>query len=352
MANCQDLNVYKERTSKKFMIRAIISLLASVLTAVQAILLYTRGEGVCFNNGCEIVDSLTTVSPLAFNIAGFLYFQTLFWLLLKGRGGSDYWHKMARLLLLAGLVAEAVLIFFQYRIAMVFCSYCLIIFSFILLLNLLCGLRQIFRGVVLFAAVIIACFGLRFESAGGKGRSLTAGSVARLAGQENGTERYLFFSSTCSYCEKIIDSIRESNNCTIRFNPIDRLPAFQLEGAEFSAEYDPAINADFLRNLSITGVPALVAADKEKTLVLQGERQIMQYLDDNCRPERARPETREMDYGGSSRIAPSYDFSSGTSGGSGEPAGGSGQPAPDGSCPVAVDCEPADSEKNQGEDNR
>lgn len=327
------------------MIRAIISFLASGLTAVQAILLYTKGKGVCFNNGCEIVDSLTAVSPLVFNIAGFVYFQALFWLLLAGRNGSDYWHKLARLLLLAGLVAEAVLIFFQYRIAMVFCSYCLIIFAIILLLNLMCGLRQTVRGAVLFAAVLVAAFSLRFESATGKAPSLAAGSVAMLAGEKDGTDRYLFFSSTCSYCEKILDSIREGNSCTFRFNPIDQLKAFQLEGAEHFTAYDPAINAKYLQNLSITGVPALVVADKEKTLVLQGDRQIMQYLDDNCRPERALPETKEMDYGGSSRIAPPYDFSSGTSGGSGEPA-------PDGSCPVAVDCEPAESEKNQGKDNR
>lgn len=315
------------------MIRAIISFLASGLTGVQVFLLYTEGKGVCFNEGCEIVDSLTTFSPLAFNIAGFLYFQTLFWLLLKGRSGSEYWHKLARLLLLTGLTAEAVLIFFQYRIAMVFCSYCLVIFSIILLLNLLCGLRQIVRGAVLFAAVFLACFSLRFETAAGRGASLAAGSVARLAGEEDGTERYLFFSSTCSHCEKILDSIREGNRCTFRFNPVDRLTAFQLEGVELAAGYDPTINAVFLQNLSINGIPALVAVEKEKTLVLQGERQIMQYLDENCRPEK-----KEIDYGGSSRVI--------------QPFGGDFGGQQDGSCPVAADCEPEKPGATPGKDNR
>ena len=59
------------------MIRATIAFLASVLTAVQAFSIYIQGQALCFNNGCAIVDSLTTVSPLFFNIAGFLFFQIL-----------------------------------------------------------------------------------------------------------------------------------------------------------------------------------------------------------------------------------------------------------------------------------
>lgn len=316
------------------MIRAIIAFLASGLAGVQAFLLYTQGKGVCFNDGCEIVDSLTTVSPLVFNIAGFIYFQLVFWLLLKGRGGSEYWHKLARLALLAGVASEAVLIFFQYRIAMVFCSYCLVIFSIIVLLNLLCGLRQLVRGAVLFAVVMLACFSLRFEAAGGQGPSLTAGSVARLTGREDGTERFLFFSSTCEYCEKILNSIRTENTCAMRFNPVDRLTAFQLAGAEHFATYDPAINAKFLQNLSVTGVPALVTVEPNRTLVLRGEQQIMRYLDENCRP--ARPEPGD---GGSSPIEPS--LGSGTSSDAGGVPGG----REDGSCPVAAECEPADSGK-------
>lgn len=45
------------------MIRAIISFLASILTAAQAVFLYTGAKGLCFNDGgCEIVDRMTNVS--------------------------------------------------------------------------------------------------------------------------------------------------------------------------------------------------------------------------------------------------------------------------------------------------
>jgi hypothetical protein len=215
------------------MIRATIAFLASVLTAVQAFLIYINEEAICFNTGCEVVDSLTTISPLYFNLVGFVFFQVLFWCLLWGRDGSVHWHKLARLLLLAGLCAEAVLVFFQYAIATVFCSYCLIILLFIVLLNILSGPRQIFRGIVLYSAVTAACFSLQFRTVS-SGMSLDEGSMAMVTGEKNGAELYLFFSSTCAYCEKVIEALKQDNSCTVRFNPIERIENFDFPDVVFS----------------------------------------------------------------------------------------------------------------------
>jgi hypothetical protein len=276
------------------MIRAIIALLASVLTAVQAFSIFIQGETLCFNSGCAIVDSLTTVSPLYFNITGFVFFQILFWCLLWGRDGSELWHKFAKLLLLAGLCAEAVLVFFQYSIATVFCSWCLVVLSFIILLNVLSGPRQIFRGIVLFSAVVIACFALQFRTAPGSGGSLDGGSMAMVTGEEKEVKLYLFFSSTCAHCEKIIDALREENNCTVRFNPVERIEDFSFPGAKSFAEYNPAINLSFMKNLSIKEIPVLVAIEERSALVLRGEQPIFKYLDETCR------EAKAIDYSGSS----------------------------------------------------
>lgn len=281
------------------MIRAIIALLASFLTALQAFAIYINGQTLCFSSGCAIVDSLTTVSPLYFNLAGFLFFQILFWCLLWGRDGSEHWHKLARLLLLAGLCGEAVLLFFQYTIATVFCSYCLVICSFIVLLNILSGPRQIFRGIVLFSAVMIACFSLQFREAGGSGESLDEGSMAMVAGDKKEAKLYLFFSSTCAYCEKVIESLREENLCTVRFNPIERIETFTFPGVEYAAEYHPQININFMKSLSMNEIPVLVAMKEQTTLVLKGEQQIRQYLDDNCR------ENEAVDFSGTSSTKPS-----------------------------------------------
>ena len=126
------------------MIRAIVAFLASVLTGVQAFLIIAGRDGICLNEGCEVVDSIPKLPPLYFNIAGFVFFLVLSWCFLKGRRGSKYWHQFAKILLLAGCAAEGVLFFYQYSIVSVFCSYCLIILSIILLLNILSGLRQLF----------------------------------------------------------------------------------------------------------------------------------------------------------------------------------------------------------------
>lgn len=285
------------------MIRAIIAFLASIFTAVQIVLIYTKRKGLCFNNGCEVVDSLTTVSPFFFNIAGFFFFQTLFWCLLWGRNGSEYWHKLARLLLLASLATEAVLIFFQYSVAGVFCSYCLAVFSIILLLNILCGLRQIFNGAVLFFAVILTCFSLQFSASTGSGGSLDGGSIAMVAGEREGPRLYLFFSSTCSHCEQVVETLREENNCTIRFNPVERIDGFSFPGSEVYTEYDPTVNFNFMKSLSINEVPVLVAREEQSSLVLKGEVMIREYLDENCRNKMVE------DYSGStSAVLSGYDF--------------------------------------------
>ncbi len=304
------------------MIRAIIAFLASAFTAVQTFFLYRGEKGICFNSGCEVVDSLTTVSPLYINIAGFLFFQAVFWCLLWGRKGSEYWHKVARLLLLTGLATEAVLIFFQYSIAAVFCSYCLVVFSIIVLLNILCGLRQIFCGAVLFFAVIVTCFSLQFRTATGSGTSLDAGSIAMMAGEKEDTELYLFFSSTCSHCEKIIDFLRQENHCTVRFNPVERIDTFTFPGANL-LEYNPTVNFNFLKSLSLKEVPVLVAREQHSALVIKGELMIREYLEENCRNEKVE------DYSGTTSTTElsGYDF---------QPT--LGTPTDDG-CMLATDCD-------------
>ncbi len=303
------------------MIRAAIAFLGSILTALQAFLIYINKETICFSSGCEIVDSLTTISPLYFNLAGFVFFQVLFWCFLWGRDGSVHWHKFARLLLLAGLCAEAVLVFFQYAIATVFCSYCLVILSFIVLLNVLSGPRQIFRGIVLYSAVTAACFSLQFRTAS-SGMSLDEGSMAMVAGETKGAELYLFFSSTCVYCEKVIEALKEGNSCIVRFNPIERIDNFDFPGATFSAEYNAEVNVNFMKSLSIKEIPVLVVKEQQQTFVLRGEQRIREYLDETCL------EKKEVDYGGTSSVEPTdYNFF---------PGAGNQQ---DNACTVETDCD-------------
>lgn len=286
------------------MIRAIICFLASVLTALQVFFLHTGVKGLCFNDGCEIVDSMTNVSPLFFNIAGFFYFQALFWLFWRGRNGLEYWHKLARLLLLAGLAAEAVLVFFQHTIATVFCSYCLVVGAVIVILNLCCGLRQLLRGVVISSAVLTACYSLQFDHpAKAGGTSLDSGSMAMLSGKKENGRLYLFFSASCSHCEKVIEDIGSDTMCTVRFNPIEKIEKFAVREAILFTDYDPKVNRAFLQGLAINEVPLLVAKDEEQILVLKGEKRIREYLQKTCR------QSSSLDPSGTSKsMSPGYKY--------------------------------------------
>lgn len=305
------------------MIRLFVAFLASVLTGVQTYLIYTRGKAFCLTGGCEIVESLTLVPPLYFNAAGFLFFQVVFWCLLWGRKGSLYWNKFARILLMAGLMAEAVLVFFQYSIAQAFCSYCLLVASCIVLLNIFCGLRQIFRGIILSSAVLAACFSLQFNPGGSKATPLEAGSIASVDGKPGRPALYLFFSATCPHCEAVIEALDGENVCGVHFNPIEILDVFTFPEAEYYSGYEPAVNLGFLKNLSLKEVPVLVAVGKENTQVISGRTSILDYLGEQCRPDVT------IDYSSGTDFSSTIDYT--------EPS--SYLPVEDEGCSVEEDCE-------------
>lgn len=267
------------------MIRVIVALIASVITGVQTYLIYTQGQGYCFNKGCEIVESLTVVPALYFNVAGFLYFQLVFWCLFWGWKGSEYSAKFARIMLMAGLMAEAVLVFFQHSIAQAYCSYCLIVCGCIVLLNLLTGLRQIFRGLILATAVFVACFSLQFNVGGGGAQPLEDGAIAHAAGESDRPSLHLFFSATCPHCEEVIEYLGGENVCGVYFNPIEALDSFEFSGAELMSDYDPSVNLGFLKNLSIKEVPVLVAREEGGMQVITGKSRILAFLGEECRQE-------------------------------------------------------------------
>jgi uncharacterized membrane protein len=264
------------------MIRALVAFLGGILTATQALLIVVGREGICLNEGCGIVDSFPKLPPLYFNIAGCVFFFILSWCFLKGRKGSENWHQFAKVLLLAGLAGEGVLLFFQYSIVTAFCSYCLIIFSTILFLNILCGVRQLFTSVTIFIAVFAMLSTLELRGESSSNMSIDAGTYARIGEESDGSQMYLFFSETCEHCENIISILDGDNRCNIRFNPIDRIDHFSLPGSRRLSEYDPRVNTLFLKSLDIKEIPVLVAREQERTVVLGGEGGIKKYLTDEC----------------------------------------------------------------------
>ena len=298
----------------------LVSLAGMALTAAQIVYSSIHGEILCLNEGCQIVERLTRVPPVLFNLAGALYFTGIFWFLWRGRDGQRRWLNLARLLLLAGMAAEGVLVAFQHYISEAFCSYCLVIFGCILLLNILAGARQLLLASTAFAAVLLAFSSLQFKAVG-DGATLAAGSMAEIGRKGTSAQLYLFFSSSCPHCEEVIATLDAGMTCNIRFNPVEKVGALRLPGVLALPSYQTEVNGAFLKSLAIEEIPVLLAESGREMTILRGKQRILAYIAENCRKATVPDATS-----GTSPARPSADLKY-------------GQPATqDESCSVNNDC--------------
>lgn len=264
----------------------ILSLVGCALTGLQAFLILYQGDGICLNQGCEIVDSLTRIPPLYFNIAGFLFFLLVSFGISQARKGSELWQRFTGLLLLAALAAEAVLICFQYLITDIFCSYCLIVFSLIVLINIFMGLKQTFRGIFIFSAACLAFASLDFTIEHESEFTLDDGTLASFNTDASDRQLYLFFSSTCDHCEEVLGVMKDELSCNVKFHPVDQVTSFTFPNITPSRSYDPQVNVDFLKHLGIKEIPVIADINQTKTVILTGQKAIVEYLRDYCQPKR------------------------------------------------------------------
>ncbi|MBM9519460.1 hypothetical protein JWG39_06455 [Desulforhopalus vacuolatus] len=268
------------------MIRTFLSFLAAVASGIQVWLIITKGEGFCLNDGCDVVERLTTIPSLYFYGLGAFFFALICLCSAVARfAESEIADKCVGYMLTAGMAAEGVLIFFQYSVAHAFCGSCLMVFAFIVLLTLFSGMDQIMRGLIAFCAVLIAAFALQFD-AGGTGKSFTFGTMATYTEEGNEKTITLLFSETCPHCEKVLDYLQEESSCNVRFNPIEkRTKPFIFAGALKKSSYDPTANIGFMRSIGVGSIPLLIAPGgrEMKYEILNGTNQILPWLERNCR---------------------------------------------------------------------
>ena len=282
-------NLYRQFQEQPLLVRLtlVIALAGSLLTLVQIILLESGLDGICFSGGCEIVDSQTKIPPLFFNFFGLVFFQAVFWGVWAGRRSEEL-QFYVRMLLLAGLAAEGVLVSFQYVVVESFCTYCLIIFSLVALLNLLRGLRQAVTGAAIFVAVVISFATLQFTTATSESiatgiNDLEKGAYAVLTGEVKKPKLVLFFSSTCPHCEKVIESMQQGATCTVSFNPVSKVTKFPLTTLVTNEHYDVGVNRAFMMSLGQKSIPVLLVQQQKHIQLISGGNAIMNYLDESCR---------------------------------------------------------------------
>lgn len=257
--------------------------LGALGAAVQASLIVARGEAICLNEGCRVIDGLTRVPTLYINLAGLGFFIAAA-ALIRLSTNSKPAQVLYGVLLLAGIGAEGVLFGYQAFVAKAYCSWCLIVFALVALLNLLGGLRQALRAAAVFAAVLVAFSALRFgvvQPAPGS-RALDGGTWATRPCAAPAKQLYLIFSSTCPHCAEVLRTLESCNSCNFHFNPVDQIAGLDLPGVVRSASYDPGVNRGLLALLGIEEVPVLLAPGPEGVSVIRGEKRILAYIRAEC----------------------------------------------------------------------
>ena len=262
----------------------LLALSASLVIAVQIIYSLVNGSAICPNEGCELVERLTVLSPLYFNILGLLFFQFVYWSLRFYKNKSSGSLDITGLLLLAGFAVEGVLLAYQLFVAHVVCSYCILIFLFVVILNLVYGRKQIISGVTVVIAIIFSFSLLTFLPARVSSQlySLESGSYGVKSCATPAKEIFLIFSSDCSHCIKVINALDNCNSCDFYLNPVEKLDTFRVNGFELKASYTPEVNRLMLAMLGINEVPVLVVKSTAGFSFIKGEDKILNYVRRAC----------------------------------------------------------------------
>lgn len=269
---------------KKYEIMRIIALSASILTAFQAIINLITGSSLCPDAGCKVVESLTLISPLYLNILGFIFFQVVFWLLHHLKSTSRYDSNLIGLVLLLGLTFDSALLGFQIFVVHSLCSYCLLILVFVIILNILYGIRQTAAGFGILSAVVLSfsIMALLPMGAGSKMYSLKNASYGLKSCASPTKEIFLMFSSDCPHCQKVIESLNNCNSCDLYLNPIDNISSLNISGLELNKSFSPEINRIIFAVLGIDSIPVLVVKDEESYRFVRGEEKILNFIRQAC----------------------------------------------------------------------
>jgi uncharacterized membrane protein len=314
-------------TEKRAKIIQGTALLGCGLITAQIAIIIFRGESFCLNQGCKIIENLTLLPPLAFNLAGLFFFLSVLPASRSARKRAQPGFDWLRLLLLSGLAVEGILISYQMFVVQTACFYCLTIFALVALLNIISGRRQLLLGGPLFLAMLIAAGTLNFGPSQAllQAKNLGAGTFAVQGSATPTAQLYLFFSADCPHCRNVLDVMAEADNCEINFNPVDKVEALGGPGLTYLPDYKPAVNRLLLSLLEIKTIPVMLAKNQDDFSIVKGETAIIDYLKRTCF------DTQPPPYSGSSSDDGGLGFSTDT--------------APTGECAIEVECPPDSTEQ-------
>ena len=262
----------------------IIALIASLVVAAQMVVTMIVGSSICPTQGCKIVEGLTIIPPLFLNILGLLFFQVVFWtrglLEEKAFWGIDPLGAM----LLCGLTFDSALLAYQIFVAQTFCGYCLVVFGFVIVLNLLKGRKQVPLSFAIVGVILFSFSILSFVPGGSVSKtfSLKRAAYGHKSCSAPTKEIYLFFSSKCSHCQSILQSLNQCNSCDLYFNPITEIEKLDVAGIELNEGFSARINRHILTVLGIDTIPVLVSKGPDSYSIIKDYKNILNYIRHAC----------------------------------------------------------------------
>ncbi len=250
---------------------------------LQVVLITVRGEPFCLNTGCKVVEELVELNPMLFNLLGAAFFAACAITSFLTRKQPAFFN-IFRLLCLAGVAAEGVLLSYQAFVAGAWCSYCLIVFGAIVILNLLCGFRQVMAGaaVLIVETALFSVLNFNISTANIQQLTLDNGTCAITRCAEPASTLYLIFSQDCPHCHRVLEALAGCSRCEFHFNPIKMIRADLLPGTIARSECVPEINRLALKVLGIDSIPVLVVRRRDGYLFIKGDVEIINYIRDHC----------------------------------------------------------------------
>ena len=262
----------------------VIALIASLVVAAQMIVTFIVGSSVCPTQGCKIVEGLTVIPPLFLNILGLFFFQAVFWTHRLSEGKVFWGIDPLGIMLLCGLTFDSTLLAYQIFVAQTFCGYCLVVFGFVLLLNLLKGRMQFPFSFAILGMILFSFSILSFVPGGSVSKtfSLKQAAYGHKSCSAPTKEIYLFFSSECSHCQSIIESLNQCNSCDLYFNPIADIEKLDVAGIELNQGFSARINRHILTVLGIDTIPVLVSKGPDSYSIIKDFKNILNYIRHAC----------------------------------------------------------------------
>lgn len=276
-----------KKTTKQSSLQAIqwCCLLACTIIIGQIATILLTGKAFCLNEGCSIAEQLTTVAPIYLNITGLVYFLATF-ILCRLRLRKDFLpdFDLIKLLLLSGMAVEGVLLSYQLFVIHTVCSYCLIILSCIVLLNILYGKEQMAVGIPIFFAILTSFIFLNFGPTllTLQNQTLSAGTAAIRKCALPSKQLYFFFSTDCAHCKNVLKALENCNSCEFHFNPVDKMQSLAIADLEYSPDYNPALNRLLLSLVDIQTIPVLLVRNPDGMTFIRGEENIIHFISQAC----------------------------------------------------------------------